>query len=70
MVIDSLCKAAGVELLVNFNKWRDVRTAVDLLSTNSVEGYSKIKNFNTDSVLKHDPRQDCALDIMMLLHHE
>lgn len=70
MVIDSLCKAAGVELLVNFNKWRDVRTAVDLLATNSVEGYCKVKNFNMDSVLKHDPRQDCALDIMMLLHHE
>ncbi len=70
MVIDSLCKSAGVELLANFNKWRDVRTAVDLLATNSVEGYCKVKNFNMDSVLKHDPRQDCALDIMMLLHHE
>jgi hypothetical protein len=70
MVIDSLCRSVNREVLAVFNKWRDVRTAVDLMASNPKDGYSKIKNFNTDTVLKHDPRQDCALDIMMLLHHE
>jgi len=71
MAFDSLCYSAKIEPLVRFNKWRDVRTAVDLLASDASDGYCKIKNFNPDlHVIKHIPQQDCALDIMMLLHHE
>jgi hypothetical protein len=71
MVFDSLCYAAGAEPIARFNKWRDVRTAVDIIATESSDGYCKVKNFNADlSVIKHIPQHDCALDIMMLVHHE
>lgn len=69
--IDSLCRNVGVEPLVNYNQWRDVRTAVDLLASDAKNGYCSIENFNPDIwVTKHDPRSDCALDIMMLLYHK
>lgn len=68
MAIDSLCRAASLEPLTLYNQWRDVRTAVDLIADSS-NGYCKVKDFNSDVyVTKHDPREDCALDIMMLLY--
>ena len=71
MAIDSLCRAIDFEPLVRYNMWRDVRTAIDFLSTTSSNGYCKIKNFNPDLyVIKHDPRHDCALDILMMTQHE
>jgi len=71
MVIDSLCRDVGVPVLAMYNKWRDVRTAVDFLSDKSKDGYCRIKNFNPDlHVIKHVPQNDCALDIMMMLYHE
>ena len=53
-----------------FNRWRDVRTAVDFL-TGSNNGYCKVDHpeFNFDiDVTKHDPVDDCASDIMMLIY--
>jgi hypothetical protein len=50
--------------------WRDVRTAIDLLASESKGGYALIPGFNPDlHVVKHIPQNDCALDIMELLYH-
>lgn len=70
MVIDSLCRTANVQPLFMYNMWRDVRTAIDLLATESKGGYAEIPNFNPDlHVVKHLPENDCALDILTMLYH-
>ena len=69
MAIDSLALKAGVERIAPFNRWRDVRTAVDLM-TDSKNGYCKVTDLDRDEVAKHDPVHDCALDILMLLRGE
>ena len=53
-----------------YNRWRDVRTAIDFL-TGNYNGYCQVDHpdFNYDiDVTKHDPVDDCALDIMMLIY--
>ena len=71
MAIDSLSRDVDFEPLFMYNMWRDVRTAVDFLSSTAKNGYCKIKNFNPDlEVIKHDPRNDCALDILMMTQYE
>jgi hypothetical protein len=53
-----------------YNRWRDVRTAVDFL-TGNFNGYCQVDHpdFNFDiDVTKHNPIDDCASDIMMLLY--
>ena len=67
LVIDSLSKAVGHDLLVPYNNWRDVRTAIDLICEDGSNGYCKVPNFDSGIVLKHDPIHDCAYDLMMLL---
>jgi hypothetical protein len=49
--------------------WRDMRTAVDLLS-GGTNGYCDVVHpkFNRADVIKHHPVHDCALDAMMLLY--
>ena len=70
MCWDSLCRSAGQEPLVKYNMWRDVRTAIDLLASESKGGYAMIPGFDPDlHVVKHIPQNDCALDIMELLYH-
>jgi len=70
MVFDSLCRSVGEEHAFMYNMWRDVRTAVDLLSSNSKGGYSVIPNFNPDLyVVKHIPQNDCSLDILQMLYY-
>jgi hypothetical protein len=69
MAIDSLALKAGVEPIAPFNRWRDVRTAVDLM-TDSKNGYCTVRDLNRDEVVKHDPVHDCALDVLMLLRGE
>lgn len=66
MAIDSLALAAGTEPIADFNKWRDVRTAVDLM-TGSTNGYCEVDGITKDEVIKHHPVHDCAYDILMLL---
>lgn len=66
MAIDSLARKCGHETLARFNCWRDVRTAVDLM-TGSSNGYCDAVGLNWDEVAKHDPNHDCASDIVMLL---
>lgn len=66
MAIDSLANKAVIQPIAYFNKWRDVRTAVDLL-TGSNNGYCEVDNLNMSDVYKHHPVHDCAYDILMLL---
>jgi hypothetical protein len=70
MIIDSLCKKVGVDLLFPYNNWRDVRTAVDCMCSTSKNGYCDINHptFKRHNVIKHHPVHDCAYDAMMLLY--
>ena len=70
MCIDSLCKAVGADLIAPYYVWRDVRTAVDLITDTGKGGYCDINHptFQRHNVIKHHPTHDCALDIMMLLY--
>lgn len=68
MVTDSLCKAAGLEPIVSYNDWRDVRTAVDMTAETSLRGYCELSiPFERAQVIKHHPLHDCAYDVMMLM---
>lgn len=69
MVLGSIEDKLGQEALFNFGRWRDVRTAVDIL-TGSTNGYCNVDHpeFNRDQVLKHNPIHDTAYDIMQLLY--
>jgi len=69
MVLGSMHRKLSQDDLFNFSRWRDVRTAVDIL-TNSNNGYCEVDHpeFNRDEVIKHNPVHDCAYDIMMLLY--
>jgi hypothetical protein len=69
MVIDSLAKKLDMQPITEYNMWRDIRTAVDLL-TGSSNGYCDVDHplFNRASVIKHHPVHDCALDAMMLMY--
>ena len=67
MALGSLENVCKVPPVFHFGRWRDVRTAVDLM-TGSTNGYANIPDFDDSQVLKHDPRHDCAYDIMMLMY--
>ena len=67
--IDSLAVKFGLEEITGYNKWRDVRTAVDILYGTS-NGYVEVDHplFVRHEVIKHHPVHDCALDAMMLMY--
>jgi len=69
MAIDSLTRKLDMQPITGYNMWRDVRTAVDLL-TGSTNGYCSVEHptFNRTQVIKHSPVHDCALDAMMLIY--
>lgn len=68
IVLDSLTECVGVEPILFFNRWRDVRTAVDFL-TGSTSGYCDVPDFDPQALVrKHDPIHDCAYDGMMLMY--
>jgi hypothetical protein len=67
MAIGSLENACNIPTVFHFGRWRDVRTAVDLL-TGSTNGYSKVPDFDETKVIKHNPIHDCAYDAMMLMY--
>ena len=69
IVIDSLSKKVGLEPITDYNMWRDVRTAVDILC-GTTNGYCEVDHptFKRHEVIKHHPVHDCALDAMMLLY--
>jgi hypothetical protein len=66
----SIERQLKVETLLPYNRWRDVRTAVDFL-TGGNNGYCTVDHVDflyERDIIKHDPVIDCALDIMMLLY--
>jgi len=69
MVIDHLCLKLSMQRITDYNMWRDVRTAVDIL-TGSNNGYCEVDHplFERAAVINHHPVHDCALDAMMLLY--
>ena len=70
LVLDSLEEKVNAEPVFHYSKWRDVRTAIDFL-TGSNSGYCDVNYEGFDPFLhvtKHNPIDDCAYDIMMLLY--
>jgi hypothetical protein len=70
LILDSMEDQLGIEPIFNYNRFRDVRTAVDFLY-GTENGYCKVDYPGFDSFLnitKHDPVDDCLLDAMMLLY--
>jgi hypothetical protein len=70
VMLHSLERKVGTEPIFPYNRFRDVRTAIDFL-TGSTNGYCQVDHpdFNYDvDVTKHNPIDDCALDIMMLIY--
>jgi hypothetical protein len=66
--LDDLSRNVTGDLVVPYNNWYDVRTAIDLTCENSHRGYCKVPGFDYGAVCnKHDPIHDCANDLMMLL---
>lgn len=69
-VFNSLEMSCNRTVLFPHYNWRDVRTAIDFLY-NSNRGYVKVNHpeFDVDrDIYKHDPVDDCILDVMMLLY--
>jgi 3' exoribonuclease, RNase T-like len=70
LVLDCTEEALGREHIWPFQRWRDVRTAVDFLH-GTTNGYCKVEYPGWDSnleIVKHDPVDDCLLDAMMLMY--
>ena len=69
-VLGSYEEYLDLEPIFVYNRWRDVRTAIDLwYETN--DGYCDVDYPGFDpalNVTKHDPIQDCAYDVMMMLY--
>jgi len=70
LVLDSFEEQLEIKPIWPFNRWRDVRTAIDILY-NTTNGYCPVnyKGFSADAkVIKHNPVDDCAYDAMMLMY--
>lgn len=70
LVLDSLEEQLEVKPVFYFSRWRDVRTAVDLI-VGASDGYCKVDYPGFDPALhvtKHNPIDDCAYDAMMLMY--
>jgi hypothetical protein len=70
LVLDSMEEKLELHPIFHYAKWRDVRTAVDFL-TGSDNGYCTVDYPGFDPaihVTKHNPIDDCAYDIMMMLY--
>jgi hypothetical protein len=76
LVMDSFEEQLEIEPIWPFQRWRDVRTAIDILYETD-KGYVNVvvppwvDTFDpTLHVTKHNPIDDCAYDIMMILYGE
>lgn len=70
LVLDSFEEQLEIKPIWPFNRWRDVRTAIDILY-NTSNGYCPVNytGFSAESkVIKHNPVDDCAYDAMMLMY--
>lgn len=73
MVTEHLAKQVDTKLPWQYNDFRDVRTAVDILYPNSKDGYVAIDpdlclGYNESMVIKHDPVHDAQIDAAMILY--
>lgn len=70
LVLDSIEEQCGLEPIFSFNRWRDVRTAVDFMY-GTTNGYCNVDYPGFDSKLhitKHNPIDDCVFDALMLMY--
>ena len=70
LVLDDIEEQCGLEPIWFFNRWRDVRTAVDIFYETE-NGYVDVNYPGWDSkmeIYKHNPIDDCLLDAMMLMY--
>ena len=74
VVLSSMEEMLDVESVFSYNRWRDVRTAVDFLY-GTTNGYTDIETppwmdkFDPAiHIYKHDPLDDCIFDVMMLIY--
>ena len=70
LILDSFEEQLEIKPIWPFNRWRDVRTAIDILY-NTSNGYCPVNytGFSAESkVIKHNPVDDCAYDAMMLMY--
>jgi hypothetical protein len=70
--LDSLFRAAGVDPLTNYGRWRDIRTALECYYPSAVNGYVEVdlelvKDFDPKKVITHHAAHDCARDLCMLV---
>jgi hypothetical protein len=74
LVLDSFEEQLEIQPIWPFQRWRDVRTAIDFLY-GTTQGYCKVvtppwvEAFDKDlHITKHNPIDDCVLDAMMLMY--
>jgi hypothetical protein len=70
LVLDDIEEQCGLTPIWPFNRWRDVRTAIDFLY-NTTDGYVDVDYPGFDSkidISKHNPIDDCLLDAMMMMY--
>lgn len=70
LVLDDIEEQLDLSPIFQYNRWRDVRTAVDFLY-NTKNGYVDVNYEGFDPELhitKHNPIDDCVLDAMMLMY--
>ena len=68
VILDDMLDQLGIEPMWHFSRFRDVRTALDLLY-GSTNGYPEVnyENFNfLTHIVKHDPVDDVVYDAMMM----
>ena len=74
LVMDDIEEQLGIEPIFKYERWRDVRTAVDFLY-GTTNGYTDIEvppwveSFDPSlHITKHNPIDDCVYDAMMLIY--
>ena len=70
LIMDSFEEQLEIKPIWPFQRWRDVRTAIDIFY-NTNKGYVKVNypNFDPDiHIRKHCPTDDCVFDIMQLVY--
>lgn len=66
-VFQSLLNSYKLPPFIDYNCYRDVRTAIDIIYEHSKNGYVDIHGFDRDQVIKHHPVHDCAYDAIQLI---
>lgn len=68
MILESLQRTFEVDSFISYNCYRDVRTAIELLYSDTAKaGYVAIPEFDQYQVIKHHPTHDCAYDALQLI---